>query len=62
MAKGEGSGRGLDWEFGNSRYELVYIEWINNNVLLYGTGKYIQYPVIKCNGKQYEKECIYMYN
>ena len=23
------------------------------------TGNYIQYPVIKCNGKEYEKECLY---
>ena len=24
-------------------------------------GNYIQYPVINCNGKEYEKECIYIY-
>ena len=34
-----------------------YIEWINNKILLYGTGNYIQYAVINCN----EKEHIYMY-
>ena len=34
------------------------IGWINNEVLLCTTGKYIQYPVIKQNGKEYEKECI----
>ena len=45
--KGEG---GLDWEFGISRHQLFYVEWINNKVLLYGTGKYIQYPVINHNG------------
>ena len=28
----------------------------------YSTGNYIQYPVINHNGKEYEKECIYMYN
>ena len=48
-------------EFGISRCKLVYIEWINK-VLLYSTGNYIQYPVINCKGKEYEKECIYMYN
>ena len=58
MAKGEESGRALDWEFGISRCKLVYIEWINNKVLLYSTGNYIQYPLINHNGK----ECIYMYN
>ena len=51
-----------DWEFGISRYKLVHIEWINNKVLLYSTGNYAQYPVINRNGKEYEKECIYMYN
>ena len=50
----EGGGGGLDWEFGTSRYRL-YIEWINNNVLLYSTGIYIHYPVINHNGKEYEK-------
>ena len=28
---------------------------------LYSTENYIQYPVISHNGKEYEKECIYMY-
>ena len=33
---------------------------INNKVLLYSTGNYIQYPVIKHNRKEYEKESLYM--
>ena len=45
-----------------SRCKLIYIEWINSGVLPYSTGNYIQYPVIKHNGKEYEKEYIYMYN
>ena len=60
VAKGEGGGRGMDWEFGISTCKLVYIEWINNKVLLYSTGKFIQYPVINHNGKEYEKECMYI--
>ena len=36
---------GKDWEFGISRGKLLYIGWINNKVLLYSTGNYIQYPV-----------------
>ena len=36
-----GRRRGKDWEFGISRYKLLYIEWINNKVLLYSTGNYI---------------------
>ena len=51
----------MDWEFGINRCKLLYIEWINN-VLLYSTGNYIQYPVINHDGKEYEKECMYMYN
>ena len=54
-----GAEGGMDWEFGISRCKLLilYIEWINNKVLLYSTGSYIQYPVINHNGKEYEKEC-----
>ena len=60
----EGSEGGMEWEFGASRCKLVYIEWINNKVLLYSisTGNYIQYSVITHNGKGYKKGCIYMYN
>ena len=54
----EGGDVGMDWEFGFSRGKLLYIEWINNKVLLYRTGNYIQYPVISHKGKEYEKLCI----
>ena len=30
-------------EFGMSRCKLLYTGWINNKVLLYTTGNYIQY-------------------
>ena len=46
VAKGEGGGGGMDWEFGISRCKLLYIGWINNQVLLYSIGNYIQYPNI----------------
>ena len=49
--KGEGFGGGMEWEVGVSRYILLYIKWISNKVLLYSTGKYIQYPMIKHSGK-----------
>ena len=62
VAKGEGGGRRVDWELGISRCKLVYTEWINNNILLYSSGKYIQYPMKNHTWKEYEKECIYMYN
>ena len=57
VCQGGGRGRkgkgGMDWEFGISRCKLVYIRWINNKVLLYSTGNYIQYPAINSNGKEY---------
>ena len=51
-------GQGKNWGFGISRCKLVYREWINNKVLLYSTGNYIQYPVINQNEKEHEKEYI----
>ena len=52
----------MEWAFGVSGNELVYIEWISNKVLLHSTGSYIQYPVINHNGKEHEKRmCMYIY-
>ena len=53
----------MDWEFGISRCKLLYIECINNKVLLYSRENCIQYPMINHNGKEYKKEClcIHMY-
>ena len=51
----------MDWEFGISRYKLLYIRWINE-ILLHSTGNYIQYPMINHNGKEYKNNvCIYTY-
>ena len=46
---------GIEWEFEVSGCKLLYTEWINNKVALYGTGNYIQYPVVNHNGKIYKK-------
>ena len=43
----------------DAHYYILYIEQINNKVLL-GTGNYIQYPVISHNGEQHEKQHIYV--
>ena len=61
---GREGGGGLDWEFGMglAGCKLLHIDWINNKVLLYSTGNYIQYPVINHNGKEFEKEYIYIYS
>ena len=53
VAKGEGLGGGVGWEFGVGRCKLLHLEWINNKVLLYSTGNYIQSPGINHNGKEY---------
>ena len=53
VAKGEGVGGGMECEVGVSRCKLLYIEWINNKVLLYSTDNSIQCPMINHNGKEY---------
>ena len=50
---GEGRIGNLDQEIQTSIYG-----WINNKVLLYIMGNYIQHPVINHNGKEYEKACV----
>ena len=51
----KGNGAGMEWKFGVSRCKQLYIEWINNKVLPYSTGHYIQYPATNHNGKEYEE-------
>ena len=51
---------GTDWEFGISRCRLLYVEWINNKVLLYSTGNYSQYLVKKTIMKKNIEKYIYL--
>ena len=37
------------------------LEWINDKVLLYSTGNYIQYSMINHNGKEYVKKRMHIY-
>ena len=60
VAKGEGVGGGMEWEAGVSRCKLLYIEWINNKVLLYSTENYIQYPMVNHNENEHKKK-MYVY-
>ena len=60
VAKGERHGGGKNWQLGISGCKLLYKGWINNKVLLYSTGNYIQYPVINHNGKEDDKEYIWI--
>ena len=46
VVKGKWHGGGVNREFGIGRYKILYIEWINNKVLLYSTGNYIQHPIV----------------
>ena len=61
VAKGKGEQRRVGLVVWTSRCKLLYIGWINNKVLLYNTGNCIQYLVINHNGKEYEKEYIYLH-
>ena len=60
VAKGQEGWGGKDWEFGISRCRLLHVGWINNKVLLYSTGNYIQQPVITHNGKECDNVYIYI--
>ena len=57
LPKGKGGG-GVNQEFGNNPYTLLYIKQVNED-LLYSTGNYSQYLVITYKGKESEKEYIY---
>ena len=61
IAKEEGVGEGVEWEFGVSRCKLLYMESINNKILLHNTESYIQYPMINHNGKEYKRMCVCVY-
>ena len=50
----------MDWEFEVGKCKLLHLERINNKVLLYSTGNYIQSPGINHNGKEHQKR-IYLY-
>ena len=51
----------MDREFGVGRCKLLHLEWISNEVLLYSTGNNIQSLGIEHDGREYEKETVYIY-
>ena len=61
VAKRQGSREGMEWEVGVSRckllymYKYIFIDQINNKVLLYSTENDSQYSVINHNGKEHLK-------
>ena len=56
----ERGGSGVDWEFGIGRCKLLHLQWINNKVLRYSTGNYIQFPGIDYDGKEYKYSWVTM--
>ena len=42
-------------------YALLYMKQIIKKDILHSTGNYTQYFVITYNGKESEKECVYIY-
>ena len=51
----------MDWEFGVGRCNLLFLEWIGNEVLLHSQGNCIQSLGLEHGGRWYEKKmCIYM--
>ena len=57
VASGEQDEGGMVWksEIGRCKLSTLYIRRINNKVLSYSTGNYIQYALVNHNGKEYEK-------
>ena len=55
-----GGGWGMEWKFGVSSCKLLSMEWMDNGVLLYGTGNYGQYLGTNHNGKEYCKKNVYI--
>ena len=45
-----GRGSGMDWEFGTGRCQLLYLEWISNEILLYRTRNYNKALVMEHDG------------
>ena len=60
LPRGREQGMGRTWEFGVSRCQLLHLKWINNEVLLYSTGNYIQSLGIDNDGRWYKENNVYM--
>ena len=53
---------GMQQEIAVRRRKLLHTGRINKKTLLHGAGSYSQYPVINHSGKEYSKECMYIFN
>ena len=52
--------RVMDREFGVGRCKLLRLEWTSNGVLLYITGNCVYTLGLEHDGRQYEKERLYI--
>ena len=50
----------MDGEFRVSRCKLLHLGWVSNEILLYGTGNYIQSLVMEHDGRFFEKKNVYL--
>ena len=57
VAKGKENGKEEDWGLGISRCIIYRMEKQDPTV---STENYVQYPLTSHDGKEYEKECIYV--
>ena len=46
VTRGEGRGKGIDWEFETDMYTLLYLKWVTNKDPMYGTQNSAEYYVI----------------
>ena len=60
VCKGGGGGNGMGGVFWVIRCKLLLLEWINNEVLLYSIGNYIQSLGIDHDGRGYKKRNVYV--
>jgi len=51
----------MDWGFGVNRCKLLHLEWIDNEILLYSTGNYIQLLGQTIMKRNIKKKNVYMY-
>ena len=61
MPRGREVGEGWIGNLGLADANYYMLEWINDKVLLYSTGNYIQYSMINHNGKEYVKKRMHIY-
>ena len=59
VAKGEGEGSRMDWEFWVNRCKLLPLEWMSNEILLCNTGNYVESLMMEQDNVR--KRNVYMY-